>query len=106
MHPPLDRPHPDCEDVVAALKECHLDTWKKFTGGCNAIKRSLDNCFKREKERMFKELTKNLPEERKQEEDVIKKAFGKKETFQEFLARDKDYQKALQDKKEKMSRAQ
>ena len=99
MHPPLDRPHPDCEDVIQALKTCHLDTWKKYTGGCNSIKRALDNCFKLEKERLFKDLTKDLPAERKQAEDVVKEAFGKRETFQEFLARDKDYQKAMQDKR-------
>lgn len=100
MHPPLDRPHPDCEDVIAALKACHLDTWKKYTGGCNAIKRALDNCFKLEKERLLADLTKDLPAERKHAEDVVKTAFGKEETFAEFLARDKDYQKALRDKKQ------
>ena len=101
MHPPLDRPHPDCEDVIRALKECHLDTWKKFTGGCNSIKRALDHCFKLEKERLLRELTKDLPDERKQAEYVVKQAFGKRETFQEFLARDKDYQKAMEEKRAK-----
>ena len=100
MHPPLDRPHPDCEDVIAALKVCHLDTWKKYTGGCNVIKRALDNCFKVEKERILRNLVKDLPAERQQAEDVVKEAFGKRETFQEFLARDADYQNALRKKKE------
>ena len=81
-----------------------MDGWKKFTGGCNNIKRALDNCFKLEKERLLKDLTKDLPNERKEAEDVIKEAFGKRETFQEFLARDKDYQKAMQDKREKADR--
>lgn len=101
MHPPLDRPHPDCQDVIDALKSCHLDSWKKYTGGCNAIKRALDNCFKLEKERLLKDLTKDLPNERKEAEDIVKQAFGRQETFQEFLARDKEYQKAMQAKKEK-----
>lgn len=106
MHPPLDRPHPDCEHVVLALKTCHLDWWKKFTGGCNDIKRALDHCFKLEKERILRDLTQDLPQERKQDEDMIKRAFGKRETFQEFLARDKDYQKATQEKRAKAGGAQ
>jgi COX assembly protein 2 len=105
MHPPLDRPHPGCEDVVLALKECHLVTWKKFSGGCNSIKKALDNCFKVEKDRLLREMNKDLPEQRKEQEDIIKTAFGKKETFAEFLAKDKDYQKAISDKKEKATGA-
>lgn len=100
MHPPLDRPHPDCEDVIAALKACHQDTWKKFSGGCNAIKRALDNCFKVEKERLLQDLTRDLPEQRRHAEDIIQQAFGKKETFQEYLQRDAEYQKAVRDKQQ------
>lgn len=101
MHPPLDRPHPDCEDVIAALKACHESTWQKYTGGCNSIKRALDACFKMEKDRLLRDLTRDLPEERRQAEEIIQQAFGKKETFQEYLQRDADYQKALRDKANK-----
>jgi COX assembly protein 2 len=104
MHPPLDRPHPGCEDVIQALKDCHLVTWKKFSGGCNSIKRALDNCFKVEKDILLREMNKDLPEQYKQHEDIVKTAFGKKETFAEFLAKDKDYKKAINDKKEKAAR--
>jgi len=52
MHPPLHRPHPDCEDAVAALLKCHEDhAIGKFFGACNERKRELDRCFKLEKER-------------------------------------------------------
>jgi COX assembly protein 2 len=103
MHPPLDRPHPDCEDVIAALKACHQDTWKKYTGGCNSIKFAMDQCFKQEKARLLKDLTKDLPSERRYAEEIVKDAFGRKETFQDFLARDEDYQKAMKDKKKERS---
>ena len=99
MHPPLDRPHPECQDVIAAIKACHANTWKKFTGGCNSIKVALDECLKYEKERLMEDLNKDLKERRLKEEDMIKDAFDKDMTFQEYLQRDKDYQKAMEKKR-------
>ena len=52
MHPPLDRPHPDCQDFVEALNKCHKENeWKKFMGACNEPKALMDICFREEKER-------------------------------------------------------
>lgn len=101
MHPPLDRPHPDCQEVIQALQACHADTWKKYTGGCNEIKVSLDQCLKYEKKRLLDEMNKDLPEQRTQQEEVIKKAFGKQLTFQEYLKQDKEFQAELEKKNKK-----
>jgi COX assembly protein 2 len=101
MHPPLDRPHPDCEDVIQALRACHSNNWKKYTGGCNTIKVALDQCFKFEKDRLLKEMNKELPGKRDKQEEIIKKAFGKNLTFQEYLEKDKDHQAELRNKKER-----
>jgi len=98
MHPPLDRPHPDCQEEIKALNNCHDDTWKKYTGGCNDIKVALDKCFKQEKKRLLDELNKDLPEKRKQQEEIVMKAFGKQMTFQEYLKQDKDYQSEMERK--------
>ena len=51
MHPPLERPHPDCQDAIAALKRCHEESkWGKWVGACNSIKEELDWCLRKEKE--------------------------------------------------------
>lgn len=98
MHPPLDRPHPECEQQVADLRECHKKSWAKYLGQCNAAKFALDRCFKAEKKHLLDELNRNVPEQRREQEEAIKTAFGKKETFAEYLARDKDYLQAQQQK--------
>lgn len=100
MHPPLDRPHPDCGDEIEQLKTCHASGLTKFFGGCNDLKTRLDKCLKQEKARHLEILQQGVPEENQQEQDMVKKAFGKKETFAEFLAKDRDYQKALKEKKQ------
>ena len=51
MHPPLDRPHPLCQDVIENLKVCHKENrFAKFFGTCNTAKSELDKCFREEKE--------------------------------------------------------
>lgn len=90
MHPPLDRPHPDCEGVVQALKACHADAWKKFTGGCNETKFELDRCFKVEKRRLLNEMNKDLDERRTKQEEIMREAFGRSMTFSEYLEKDKE----------------
>jgi len=51
MHPPLDRSHPDCQEAIKLLKECHDEnTFGKFFGKCNQFKAELDACFRQEKE--------------------------------------------------------
>jgi COX assembly protein 2 len=99
MHPPLDRPHPDCEEQISDLKICHAESWKKYLGRCNDIKVRLDNCLKAEKKRLLDEMNVNLVEQKLKEQDVIKEAFGKSETFEEYLARDRDYQAELSKKR-------
>ena len=85
--------------MIAELRTCHNDWSKKFTGGCNEIKVRLDNCLKEEKKRLLKEMNKELPARRARQEDIIKTAFGKKETFAEFLEKDEEYQRELQKKR-------
>ena len=99
MHPPLDRSHPDCQDVIVALKECHLSTWKKYTGGCNRIKEALDICFAIEKEKALYEINKDWRDKKRKHQKAMMVAFGKDETFEEYLAKDKGYQRELAAKK-------
>jgi COX assembly mitochondrial protein 2 len=89
MHPPLDRPHPDCENIIQSLKQCHSEKWRKFTGACNQVKVELDNCFKAEKKRLLDKMNEDLGEQQKQHEQMVKVAFGKSLTFTEYLKRSK-----------------
>lgn len=98
MHPPLDRPHPDCEDVVQGMKRCHAENSKVFFWRCNDAKAALDKCFKKEKERMLNELTKDFQQERLNEDKLITEALGQQVSFEDYLNKDKGYQKARQDK--------
>mmetsp|Transcript_25294 Transcript_25294/g.38950 ORF Transcript_25294/g.38950 Transcript_25294/m.38950 type:complete len:118 (-) Transcript_25294:310-663(-) len=97
MHPPLNRPHPECQNQIDKLQECHAT--KRFwnLSACNIVKRQLDDCFKKEKENLLKSMNKDMMFKRQQEEDSFADAVGHKETFEEYLARDQDYQKACQD---------
>ena len=53
MHPPLKRPHPDCQSAIVYLESCHItNPYLKFLGACNDAKADLDKCFRREKEGM------------------------------------------------------
>ncbi|GKZ01502.1 hypothetical protein MPSEU_001100800 [Mayamaea pseudoterrestris] len=96
MHPPLDRPHPDCDQVIQELRACHADWKLKYLGGCNGIKVRLDCCLKEEKKRLLGEMDKDFPARRARQEDIIKTAFEKKETFAEYLKQDKDYQREME----------
>ena len=52
MHPPLFKPHPDCEELVKALVTCHeQNPTAKFWGACNDPKVLMDQCFREEKNR-------------------------------------------------------
>jgi COX assembly mitochondrial protein 2 len=106
MHPPLDRPHPDCQDVIKALKACHQDGWKKYYGGCNRIKFALDECLRLEKKRLLREINVDLTEQKQSEDAMVQYGFGKKESFADYLAKDKDYQKAVEAKLEKQKSQQ
>eukprot|EP00924_Labyrinthula_sp_SR-Ha-C_P016158 snap_masked-scaffold_4-processed-gene-21.18-mRNA-1 protein AED:0.02 eAED:0.02 QI:0/-1/0/1/-1/1/1/0/64 len=56
MHPLLDRPHPDCQEVIKSLQACHRNhAVAKFFGKCNDAKGALDICLRAEKEKRRKE---------------------------------------------------
>ena len=97
MHPPLDRPHPDCGEVIAELKHCHATSGLyKYAGACNDIKTRMDQCLRREKKRLMDELNADLPQRLGQEEEIIKMAFGKDMTYSEYLAKDRERRAAKQ----------
>ncbi|KDO23411.1 hypothetical protein SPRG_11504 [Saprolegnia parasitica CBS 223.65] len=49
MHSSLDRPHPECQEIVDALRICHEENpLLKFGGACNDIKAALNQCFAKE----------------------------------------------------------
>ena len=99
MHPPLDRPHPDCQDEIEALRHCHDTNSKLKFWACNEIKTKLDICFRLEKQRILKETNKHFKEARKEEDAQFAASEGKSMTFQEYLAHDKTYLKELEDVK-------
>ena len=50
MHPPLFKPHPECDTIVSKLVACHEENkLSKFLGACNDVKAELDHCLMREK---------------------------------------------------------
>ena len=96
MHPPLDRPHPRCQDAINNLRDCHANASKLQFWACNEVKTELDRCFRKEKEEMLKQLNANLDEKKKEEGEQAALAFGRTETFQEYLAKDKTYQREVE----------
>ena len=101
MHPPLDRPHPDCQTEINNLHHCHATKprWKFWS--CNEIKFALDNCLKQEKLRLLEEMNKDYEAKRAAEEDVYQMALGKEMSFEEYLKKDKDFNKAMDDRRRK-----
>ena len=100
MHPPLDRPHPDCQGVIDALKQCHAQNSKLLFWKCNTAKYELDECFKAEKERMLKEMNKNFAVHRAKEDGLLKEALGQNMSFQEYLEKDKHYVQVRQEQQQ------
>ena len=76
MHPPLDRPHPRCQDAINNLRECHQNGSKLKFWACNEVKAKLDRCFKEEKEEMLRQMNANLDEKKKEEQAQAALAFG------------------------------
>jgi len=103
MHPPLNRPHPDCNDVIQDLKICHESFLNKISGQCNTYKFRLDACLKEEKKRLLAEMNKDLPQHISHQEEIIKQAFGKQQTFSEYLAQDAEYQRVSKQQKQARS---
>ena len=101
MHPPLDRPHPDCQPEIEALRHCHATESKLKFWACNELKRRLDECFRVEKQRMLEQLNANLEKDKTYEQAQAALAFGQKQTFHELLQNDKQYQKDLEKERQK-----
>ena len=96
MHPPLDRPHPMCQDVIDALRKCHAENSKVLFWRCNNAKAALDQCFRAEKKQMVQQATKDFAQVRTKEDSLMMEALGQKESFEEYLAKDKNYAKVSQ----------
>jgi len=101
MHPPLDRPHPRCQEEINCLRDCHANGSKLKFWECNEVKAKLDKCFREEKEEMLQRMNANLDEKKKEEQEQAALAFGRKESFQEFLAKDSTYQRDLERERNK-----
>mmetsp|Transcript_21404 Transcript_21404/g.46390 ORF Transcript_21404/g.46390 Transcript_21404/m.46390 type:complete len:110 (-) Transcript_21404:149-478(-) len=99
MHPPLDRPHPDCQNEIHALQSCHATSPKLKFWACNQVKFDLDKCLKEEKQKLLYELNKDVEQKRKAEEDVFQMAVGKDVSFEEYLKGDKDYVRAMEERR-------
>ena len=63
---------------------------------CNDAKAQLDACFRAEKKELLKELNKDFEQHRTREDGLIMEALGQKQSFQEYLEKDKHYQKVKQ----------
>ncbi|KAL3800034.1 hypothetical protein ACHAW5_003682 [Stephanodiscus triporus] len=102
MHPPLDRPHPDCQSEINDLHLCHATTSKLKFWGCNEVKYALDRCLREEKLRLLEVLNRDAGEKRAAEEDVYRMALGKDISFEDYLNTDKDFNKAMAEKKKEI----
>lgn len=103
MHPPLDRPHPDCQDVINDLRQCHATTSKLKFWGCNDVKFALDKCLREEKERLLLVMNKDMAAKRAAEENAYQKALGKGISFEDYLKQDKDFNKATEERRKRES---
>eukprot|EP00980_Cylindrotheca_fusiformis_P015294 scaffold4258_cov155-Cylindrotheca_fusiformis.AAC.3 len=101
MHPPLDRPHPDCQEVVDDLRNCHATNSKLKFWACNDAKSRLDQCFKEEKQRILLEMNKGFEERRLEEDALAAVSTGKNMSFEEYLKTDKEYQQDMEKVKNK-----
>jgi len=101
MHPPLDRPHPRCQEQINSLRECHAAGNKLKFWACNEVKSNLDKCFKEEKDEMLRRMNADLDEKKKEEQAQAALAFGRKETFQEYLAKDLTYEREVERERNK-----
>mmetsp|Transcript_29989 Transcript_29989/g.51020 ORF Transcript_29989/g.51020 Transcript_29989/m.51020 type:complete len:106 (+) Transcript_29989:129-446(+) len=101
MHPPLDRPHPDCQVEINNLQHCHATTSKLKFWGCNEVKFALDKCLKEEKQRLLAEMNRDYQAKRAAEEDVYQKALGQDVSFEEYLKQDKDFNNAMNERRKR-----
>ena len=96
MHPPLDRPHPMCQETINALKHCHATSSKLKFWACNEVKFAMDKCFRKEKESLLVEMNADFDEKRKREDEALRVSLGHKDSFEDFLKTDKQYLKEMQ----------
>lgn len=101
MHPPLDRPHPDCQEQIDALRTCQLTNSKLKFWACNEAKFAMDRCLKVEKERLLVDMNKGFDERRQREEDAYRDAMGQELTFDEYLQKDPAFRKAAKEAEER-----
>lgn len=99
MHPPLDRPHPMCQEEIKALRECHATSSKLKFWACNEAKFAVDRCFKLEKQELLKKLNADFDEKRKLEDEALRDAFGHSQSFEEYLKTDKTYLREMEEAK-------
>lgn len=96
MHPPLDRPHPNCQKQIEALRHCQETRPALKVWACNQLKFAMDHCFKEEKEEMLKEMNKDIVARRAEEEAQAAISTGTNMTFEQYLAKDKKYQREME----------
>lgn len=103
MHPPLDRPHPDCQAQIEALRDCHATSSKWKVWACNQVKDQLDLCFREEKRRTLEVLNKNLDETKSTEQAQAAMAMGQTISFAEYLNKDPQYARDLEKERQKQN---
>lgn len=81
---------------IEALRHCQKTRPTFKVWACNEIKFNLDRCFKEEKERMLKDLNKDIVSRRAEEEAQAALSTGTNMTFEQYLAKDKQYQKEME----------
>jgi len=96
MHPPLERPHPDCQIEIDSLRHCQKNRPTLQVWACNELKYRMDQCFRAEKEAMLKEMDKDIVSRRAEEEAQAAMSTGTNMTFEQYLARDKAYQNDME----------
>lgn len=92
-----------CQDEINGLRDCHATGNKLKFWACNEVKAKLDKCFKEEKDEMLKKMNANLDEKKKEEQAQAALAFGRKETFQEYLAKDSTYAREVEKERKKQN---
>lgn len=101
MHPPLDRPHPDCQPEIDQLRHCQETRSIFRVSACNELKFKLDQCFKEEKGPMLEEMNTGIESRRAEEEAQAAVSTGKNVTFAQFLENDKAYKIEMEEIKKK-----
>ena len=56
----------------------------------------MDKCFKQEKQELLVKMNSDFDEKRKREDDALRDAMGKSETFEDYLKTDKTYLKEME----------